>query len=153
MVLPAGSVRIALQSAPLVSNDATSPPSLPPAPTTTTRAPTAIAAAAAVGGRLLTVMTFNMHSGINQPEDAYSLDRIAALVRAARPSVLCVQEVECVRGGSPQRTRKWSWAHAEDQVARLAEATGLRHTLWAPAIRGARWDSAVQGEEVLRPVA
>ena len=72
----------------------------------------------------LRAVTFNIHCGINQEEDAYSLERIGRSAMAADPHLLCIQEVER-SDAEGQRTRKWSWSHSDDQVARLAEITGL----------------------------
>ena len=98
-----------------------------------------------MGTTELRAVTFNIHSGINQEEDAYSLERIAASAMQREPHVLCIQETEC-SAGEGQRTRKWSWEHGDDQVARLAELTGLAHTLWAPALHGVRFNPEASGD-------
>jgi endonuclease/exonuclease/phosphatase family metal-dependent hydrolase len=101
--------------------------------------------------RRLRAVTFNIHSGINQEEDAYSLERIgrSAMGATAEPvHFLCIQEVER-SAGAGQRSRKWSWQHSDDQVEKLAAVTGLEHTLWAPALHGIRYDPTVSTEEIL----
>lgn len=102
----------------------------------------------------LRVATYNIHSGMSLEEDALSPERTAQAVTGAQPAapqVLCLQEVEVVGGAIPQRTRKWSRLHAEDQVAAMATATGLQHTLWAPALRSVAFDPTASsaGDEVL----
>ena len=97
----------------------------------------------------LRAVTFNIHSGINAEEDAYSLERIGrSAMSPERVDFLCIQEVE--RAGGGQRSRKWSMPHSDDQVERLAAITGLKHTLWAPFLHGIRYDPTVSDEEVLR---
>ena len=95
----------------------------------------------------LRAVTFNIHSGINQEEDAYSLERIGRSAMSPQPvDFLCIQEVERSMG---QRSRKWSMLHSDDQVEKLASITGLKHTLWAPFLRGVRYDPTISGEEIL----
>ena len=96
----------------------------------------------------LRAVTFNIHCGINQEEDAYSLERIGRSAMAADPHLLCIQEVER-SDAEGQRTRKWSWSHSDDQVARLAGITGLRHTLWAPALHRVSFSPSKSGD--MRP--
>ena len=100
------------------------------------------------GACRLRAVTFNIHSGINQEEDAYSLERIGRSAMSPQPvDFLCIQEVERSAG---QRSRKWSMVHSDDQVKKLASITGLKYTLWAPFLHGIRYDPTITGEEILR---
>ena len=62
-----------------------------------------------------TVMTFNIRHGENM-DRVYALEGIAAVIRAERPDVVALQEVD----------RRWGGRSAfEDQPARLCEMTGM----------------------------
>ncbi|OLR94984.1 endonuclease/exonuclease/phosphatase family protein [Actinokineospora bangkokensis] len=67
-------------------------------------------------GPVLRAMTFNIHTGIGA-DGALDLDRVAATIRAARPDVVGLQEVDV------------HWAARSgfaDQARELARRTGLR---------------------------
>lgn len=73
--------------------------------------------------RTLRVMTFNIHAGIGL-DGRYDLERVASVVRDARPDVAGLQEVD--RGYGAR-------SGFDDQPARLAELTGML-SCYGPAI-------------------
>eukprot|EP00811_Abedinium_folium_P036366 NODE_9080_length_1448_cov_6.135503.p1 GENE.NODE_9080_length_1448_cov_6.135503~~NODE_9080_length_1448_cov_6.135503.p1 ORF type:complete len:281 (+),score=79.18 NODE_9080_length_1448_cov_6.135503:86-928(+) len=80
----------------------------------------------------LTVMTYNIHSGVGL-DGAYDLPRLARLIQQANADVVFLQEVE--HNAEHCTTRKWSCAHADDQARRLAELAGLGYAEFFPAMR------------------
>lgn len=65
-------------------------------------------------GQPLRLASYNIKSGLHQPG---GLERVAATIRALRPAVLALQEVD----------RGTDRSAGVDQTAMLAEATGLEH--------------------------
>ncbi|MDI3297946.1 MAG: endonuclease/exonuclease/phosphatase family protein [Bacillota bacterium] len=72
----------------------------------------------------LRVLAWNIHSGIGL-DGRLDLERIARLLRAARPDLVALTEV----------SRNWPGRGRVDQARRLAELAGFRRWLFAPAFR------------------
>ena len=102
------------------SSSAPAPTSAPPAPSPTstqTIHPGATLTACPRRGRdvPLTVVTFNIHSGIGH--QGYDLDRIAGEIAAVEPDVVLLQEVD------DRRLR----SHFVDEAGYVASLLGMRH--------------------------
>lgn len=80
------------------------------------------------------VLTYNIHIGRGQ-DTTLDLERTAAVIRAARPDLVALQEVDSV-------TRR---TNGTDEPARLAQLTGLQ-TFFARAMP---YDGGAYGEAVL----
>eukprot|EP00277_Geminigera_cryophila_P023645 CAMPEP_0179461020 /NCGR_PEP_ID=MMETSP0799-20121207/43871_1 /TAXON_ID=46947 /ORGANISM="Geminigera cryophila, Strain CCMP2564" /LENGTH=220 /DNA_ID=CAMNT_0021263455 /DNA_START=212 /DNA_END=871 /DNA_ORIENTATION=+ len=77
------------------------------------------------------LMTYNMHSGVGL-DNKYDLQRIARVVGAAAPDILCMQEVES--NTAERAARKWSHTHADNQPKVISAAVNLPHVHYMPSI-------------------
>jgi endonuclease/exonuclease/phosphatase family metal-dependent hydrolase len=73
----------------------------------------------------LTLMTYNIHSGIGR-DRRYELERVAAILRAESPDVIALQEVN----------RGMQWTKQHDQPRILAELLGMNHYFCRTSFRG-----------------
>ncbi len=73
----------------------------------------------------LRILTWNIHKGIGGVDRRYSLERVAEVIRLARPDVALLQEV----------ADGWPPAGHEIQAERLGEMTELEHLAFAPEHR------------------
>ena len=70
----------------------------------------------------LTVLTYNVHSGVGA-DGAYDLARIADVIKIQAPQIVALQEIEV--NEMEQKTRLWSVSHHDDQVRLITISTGL----------------------------
>jgi endonuclease/exonuclease/phosphatase family metal-dependent hydrolase len=78
---------------------------------------TPMAGGAQVPGRVLRVLTYNIHHG-EGTDGKIDLERIAKIIQAEKPDLVALQEVD-------QRTKR---SGGVDQAGRLAELTGMHGT-------------------------
>ncbi|MCL6522243.1 MAG: endonuclease/exonuclease/phosphatase family protein [Firmicutes bacterium] len=90
------------------------------------------------------VLTWNIHSAVGR-DGRLDLERVARLLRAARPDLAALTEV----------SRCWPGRGRVDQARRLAELAAFPHRLFAPAFRRGwvAFGNALLSPHPLRPVA
>src|SRR5436190_8213275 len=83
--------------------------------------------------RKLTLMTYNIHSGIGR-DRRYELERVAAILKAESPDIIALQEVN----------RGMTWTNRDDQPRMLADMLGMNEYFCRTSFRdGGEWGIAL----------